>query len=99
MLAASVAFAAGDAVLISDAHAARPDLRQMTCAQGQALVRQRGAVVMTTGRYTYQRFVAGKSWCDHWEIIRPEVVTTRDTDRCVVGYICEDPLFRPFRRD
>ncbi|WP_425086920.1 hypothetical protein [Stappia sp.] len=81
------------------AQAARPDLRRMTCAQAQAMVAQRGAVVMTTGRYTYQRFVAGPRWCDHWEVVRPEVARTRDTQSCVVGYICEVPLFRPFEWD
>lgn len=81
------------------ANAARPDLRRMTCAQAQAMVAQRGAVVMTTGQYTYQRFVAGPRWCDHWEVVRPEVARTRDTQSCVVGYICEVPLFRPFEWD
>ncbi len=81
------------------AEAARPDLRRMSCAQAQAMVAQRGAVVMTTGQYTYQRFVAGPRWCDRWEVVRPEVARTRDTQSCVVGYICEVPLFRPFEWD
>ncbi|MCA1244497.1 hypothetical protein LC092_18790 [Stappia stellulata] len=99
------AILAGTAVLAlallvpSVADAARPDLRRMTCAQAQAMVAQRGAVVMTTGQYTYQRFVAGPRWCDHWEVVRPEVASTRDTQSCVVGYICEVPLFRPFEWD
>jgi hypothetical protein len=86
-------------ILPSVAEAARPDLRRMTCAQAQAMVAQRGAVVMTTGQYTYQRFVAGPRWCDRWEVVRPEVARTRDTQSCVVGYICEVPLFRPFEWD
>ena len=28
-----------------------------------------------------------------------EVARTRDTQSCVVGYICEVPLFRPFEWD
>ncbi|WP_349357338.1 hypothetical protein [Stappia sp.] len=101
LLRATAAGCLAGAVLLASApaDAARPDLRRMSCAQAQALVLQRGAVVMTTGQYTYQRFVAGPRWCDRWEVVRPEVARTRDTDRCVVGYICEVPLFRPFERD
>ncbi|SDU20364.1 hypothetical protein [Stappia sp. ES.058] len=83
----------------SAAEAARPDLRRMTCAQAQTMVAQRGAVVMTTGQYTYERFVNGPRWCDRWEVVRPEVARTRDAQSCVVGYICETPLFRPFEWD
>lgn len=85
--------------MAAPAEAARPDLRRMSCAQAQAMVAQRGAVVMTTGRYTYKRFVAGIRWCDRWETIRPAVATTRDTPQCVVGFECETPLFPPFERD
>ena len=71
----------------------------MSCAQAQSLVARHGAIVMTTGRHTYQRFVAGPRFCDHWEVVRPEVQQTRDAPRCLVGYICETPLFSPFERD
>lgn len=80
------------------AAAQRPDLRRMTCNQAQDLVARRGAVVMTTGQHTYERFVAGPRWCDHWETVRPAQVRTRDTSRCIVGYICETPLFSPWER-
>lgn len=78
------------------AFAQRPDLRQMTCAQAQNLVARRGAVVMTTGPHTYDRFVAGPRWCDHWETVRPAQVRTRDSNSCIVGYLCETPLFSPW---
>ncbi len=81
------------------ASAQRPDLRRMSCAQAQATVARYGAIVMTTGPHTYQRFVAGPRFCDHWETVRPAQSATRDTPHCVVGYICETPLFRPFERD
>jgi hypothetical protein len=97
---------AGTATLVAgltfaplEAAAQRPDLRQMSCAQARNLVARRGAVVMTTGRYTYERFVAGPRWCDHWETVAPRAAATRDNPRCVVGYICETPLFRPFGWD
>lgn len=81
------------------AEAARPDSRQLTCAQAQSLVARNGAVVMTTGRFTYERFVSGIRFCDRWQTLRPETAPTRDAPRCVVGYVCEQPLFVPFGRD
>lgn len=80
------------------AAAQRPDLRRMSCNQAQDLVARRGAVVMTTGQFTYERFVAGPRWCDHSETVRPAQVRTRDTGRCIVGYVCETPLFSPWER-
>lgn len=76
--------------------AARPDLRQMSCAQAQEMIRRNGAVVATTGRHTYNRFVSQRRYCDRWETIVPKLEATRDNPRCLVGYICEEPLFRGF---
>ena len=76
--------------------AARPDLRRMSCAQAQDMVADRGAVVMTTGRFTYQRFVSHQRYCDRWEGIAPALSATRDKPQCLVGYICREPLFRGF---
>ncbi|MCA1300355.1 hypothetical protein [Stappia indica] len=95
----SLALGLGLLQMSAPAEAARPDLRRMSCAEAQAMVTRNGAVVMTTGRYTYKRFVAGIRWCDRWEAIRPAVAATRDTPQCVVGFECETPLFRPFERD
>ncbi|MEJ8476264.1 hypothetical protein [Roseibium algae] len=55
------AAALGSCVLLASTAAngqARPDTRDMTCTQAQALVKQRGEVVMTTGQYTFERFIA-----------------------------------------
>lgn len=78
------------------ASAARPDLRAMSCRQAQEMIRAEGAVVATTGRYTYRRFVSHQRYCDRWEGIVPALSPTRDNPRCLVGYICEEPLFRGF---
>jgi hypothetical protein len=80
--------------------AARPDARTMSCEQARRMVRQQGAVVMTTGRYTYQRFVAHRGYCDYWETTRSAWTATRDNPKCRIGYICEqrmDDGFRHFR--
>lgn len=99
LIAVALAGLALTASLPRQAEAQRPDLRRMSCAQAQSLVARHGAVVMTTGRHTYQRFVAGPPFCDHWEMVRPAVQQTRDAPRCLVGYVCETPLFSPFNRD
>ena len=78
------------------AFAARPDLRQMSCAQAQEMIRRNGAVVATTGRHTYNRFVSHQRYCDRWETIVPKLEATRDNPHCLVGYICQEPLFPRF---
>ena len=65
----------------------RPDARQMTCDQARALIDERGAVVLTTGRHTYDRYVAHNGYCMHLEVATPISIVTRDTDQCLV-YHC-----------
>jgi hypothetical protein len=77
--------------VLPETAAARPDTRQMTCAQANALVKERGAVVMTTGRHTYRRFVAHQGFCDRWEITMPDYAPTRDNPRCVINGVCREP--------
>jgi hypothetical protein len=79
---------------------ARPDVRTMTCAQARALVFQYGAIVLTTGRYTYDRYVSRQAYCERPFVIRRAWVATGDTRQCNIGYTCEQPVFRrPFGRD
>ena len=78
---------------------ARVDERTLTCAEARALVQGEGAVVLTTGRYTYERFVADQRFCERDEITRPRRTLTRDDEDCRIGYICRprpDFLFRHF---
>ena len=83
---------------LADIAHARPDARTMTCAQASALVRQHGAVVMTTGRYIYDRYVAGRRYCERTYVTRRAWIATGDTSQCLVGYTCE-PRIRRFRDD
>ncbi|SDT95926.1 hypothetical protein SAMN05428979_0726 [Stappia sp. ES.058] len=76
-------------VLCGSAALARPDTRTMTCAQAQNLVQRSGAIVLSTGQYTYSRFVADRRYCSHYEILRPSYAPTRDTAQCPVAYYCE----------
>ncbi len=88
-------FAACVSAFAPVAAAARPDTRTMTCARAQEFVRQRGAVVMTTGRHTYRRFVTHWRYCDTWQRLFPEKAPTRDNPQCIVAYRCDEPLFGP----
>lgn len=73
---------------LSAAAQGRPDARAMSCGQVHALIDQYGAVVLTTGQYTYDRYVASRRFCLPAE--RPELasVPTRDTPNCPV-YRCD----------
>lgn len=79
--------------LAGTAHA-RPDLRKMTCAEAQKMVQRLGAVVFTTGQYTFSRFVANQSYCDRWQTTFPQYGATRDNPQCFVAYECREPLFQ-----
>ncbi|WP_108659380.1 hypothetical protein [Acuticoccus kandeliae] len=73
------------------ADAARPDTRRMTCRQVNALIQRNGAVVMTTGQYTFRRFVADRRFCDPWQWTKPEYAPTSDTPKCPVNGVCYEP--------
>ena len=66
----------------------RPSSVAMTCAQAAGLVASRGAIVLGTGGYTYDRFVHHRGFCLITETIRAAWVPTRDTPQCFVGYVC-----------
>ena len=81
----SVPMLAGEAL-------ARPDTRKMTCQGAQQFVRQNGAVVMTTGQYTYERIVTNQGYCDYDEMTWLKIAPTIDNPRCRVGYYCRPRL-------
>ena len=67
---------------------ARPNTTAMSCRQAQDLVYQRGAVVMSTGRHTYARFVRNGAYCMAAEYPVRKFARTRDKKQCLVGYVC-----------
>ncbi|WP_269583933.1 hypothetical protein [Roseibium sp. Sym1] len=69
---------------VSQAQSGRPNSTTMTCAQVQALINQRGAAVISTGRYTFDRYVANRNFCQHGEVLYKDYIPTRDTNRCYV---------------
>ena len=68
--------------------AARPSTLTMSCRQAQSLVANRGAVVLSTGRHTYDRFVAGPGYCATAEWAQSATAPTRDSPSCPLGYTC-----------
>ncbi len=78
--------------------AARPDTRGMTCEGAKTFIRKNGAVVMSTGQYTYDRIVAGIGFCGAGEEAVLKVAPTKDNPRCWVGYYCRDRLIEPLFR-
>ncbi len=77
--------------LAGGAAAGRPDLRTMTCEEALDLVFHEGAVVMTTGEHTFQRFVASPAFCDPWQGTRPQVHQAKDTPHCPLP-VCYEPM-------
>jgi hypothetical protein len=73
---------------------ARTDARRLTCAQAQALIREQGAAVLTTGQYTYQRFVADSRFCNWHQTTQPARTPTQDNKACRIGYVCGPGLDR-----
>ena len=55
----------------------------------QQLVFSRGAIVLGTGGYGYDRFVRDRSFCEFNEYIQPAFVPSVDTPQCFVGYRCK----------
>ena len=69
----------------------RPDSRAMSCGQVQTLIEQRGAVVLTTGRHTYDRYVAGFGYCSAPYEPALTYIPAADTPQCPV-YECRRQL-------
>ena len=68
----------------------RPSTVAMSCRQAAGLVASQGAIVLGTGGYTYDRFVADRRFCLRSEITEPAWVPAGDTPQCFVGYRCRE---------
>ena len=68
----------------------RPSTLTMSCNQARGVVAARGAAVLSTGTYTYDRFVSSRNFCQYNEVLEPVWVPTVDTPQCPVGYRCRD---------
>ncbi|WP_208988352.1 hypothetical protein [Labrenzia sp. VG12] len=80
-------------VSVVSAQSGRPDTRQLTCTQAQALVKQRGSIVMTTGATTFEKFVADARYCRPiTNQVRALFAPTRDDPKCAVGFRCHQNI-------
>src|ERR671911_111035 len=80
--------AAGGMLIATSATAQpRPSTLQMTCGQAAALIASQGGVVLGTGGYTYDRFVAHRGFCLRSEVAQTVWVPTRDTRTATCGAV------------
>ena len=68
---------------------ARPSTTTMSCGQAAATVARAGAMVLTTGPGTYERFVASGAQCLPGEFTEAAQAPTLDSPYCTVGYVCK----------
>ena len=69
----------------------RPSSVTMTCSQAAQLVAARGAILLGTGRATFDRFVTDRRFCAINQTTEPAWVPTMDHPQCFVGYRCKEP--------
>jgi hypothetical protein len=74
----------------------RPFAPNLPCRQVQQIVFANGAAVISTGTYTYDRYVRDRSFCEINEFLEPVWIPTRDTPQCPIGYRCRSGSLDPF---
>lgn len=77
-------------VAATAAQAARPFAPAASCAALNALVEQRGGVVLSTSRTTYDRYVSDGRFCQRTEVTRPAWIVSSDNPECFIGYTCQE---------
>ena len=84
----------GAAILVAAATAAeaRTDVRTMSCSAAKDLVYSAGAVVLTTGPNSYDRYVSGQNYCAYPLVAKPAWVPTADNAQCPVGFLCKQKV-------
>ena len=97
-LAVPVSAALALVMLAGAAYGQRPLTLAMSCGEAQSLVGSHGAIVMSTGRHTYERFVATRGYCLLGEHAWPAYAPTADARQCPLGYVCR-PGRTPWQDD
>jgi hypothetical protein len=67
----------------------RPSTVNMPCGASRQLVFTRGAIVLGTGGFTYDRFVRDQTFCDVTEYASAAYGPSIETPVCFVGYRCK----------
>jgi hypothetical protein len=68
---------------------ARPSTQSMSCREAQALLASKGAVVMTTGPHTYERFLVDDNYRMIAEYADAASAPTKDVRSCPLGFTCK----------
>lgn len=76
----------------------RADSRSMTCNEARTVVMRHGAIVLSTGQHTYDRYVAHERFCSPHQMAERAAVPSRDAAACFVGYRCVLDTRREDRR-
>jgi len=74
--------------LASPSAFAMPNATRLSCAAATNLVAQHGAIVLRTGEFTYDRYVAHAGFCGSESSAKPAWIATADSAQCFVGYYC-----------
>ena len=75
--------------LVAASAQTRPSTVNMSCGASRQLVLSRGAIVLGTGGFTYDRFVRDQTFCDVTEYAQSAYVPSLETPACFVGYRCK----------
>ena len=67
---------------------ARQSTLNMSCAEATALVQSQGAIVLSTGEFTYERYVSDRRFCMLNETTRLSYAPTSDAAMCPLGNVC-----------
>ncbi len=71
---------------------ARPAVYKMSCRQAIELVSKAGAIVLSTGDTTFDRFVRDQGFCDRGKGTTPAWAAAADNPTCAIGYTCEETI-------
>ncbi|ACL60847.1 hypothetical protein [Methylobacterium nodulans] len=62
----------------------------LPCGQVAAIVTQRGAALVSTGPYTYERLVRDMGFCTIEQTTEPFYGPSAEAGQCFLGYRCKD---------
>ena len=77
-------------LLAAGAAEARPYGPALACARLAAAVQSEGAVVISTGPLTYDRFVSSSGYCERTQETEAAWIPSGDNPQCFVGYTCRE---------
>jgi hypothetical protein len=75
-------------LVISGPAFARPYAPKLACETLKAMIYDKGALVLSTGQFTFDRYVRDQGYCMLGEITEPAWLTSANQAQCFVGYTC-----------